>query len=188
MKHKNPLKTVKMVQESVIVFNSDSITECMEPMTGQLYCLQPSAVRVSKELYYWTWGAVIYSHLSAECCHPCSTRHSAVIWGTLKCQSVSNLSHASDMRNVSLPCKASEGHSRKKPGWLFMCYTVRKRLVRKYAVIVYIQKLLLSNAAKGSYCKELPILAESKHSAQWGCDECLHKYWRNYPLPYSPSL
>ena len=54
MKHKNPLKTIKMVQESVVVFNSDLISECKEPMIGQLNCLQPSAVRVSKELYYWT--------------------------------------------------------------------------------------------------------------------------------------
>ena len=68
MMHKNPLKTIKMVEESVVVLNSDLITECKEPMTGQLNCLEPSAVRVSKELYYWTWGAVIYSHLSAEYC------------------------------------------------------------------------------------------------------------------------
>ena len=83
MMHKNPLKTIKMVQESVVVLNSDLITECKEPMTGQLNCLEPSAVRVSKELYYWTWGAVIYSHLSAEYCQRCSPWHSAVIWGTL---------------------------------------------------------------------------------------------------------
>ena len=81
----------------------------------------------------------------------------------------------------------------RKPGWLFMCYTMRIRLVHKYAVCVYIQKLLLSKATKGKHCKHLPILdnqssifmealvlsddhcllAESKHSAQWGSDECL---------------